>query len=99
MLNPLASRVHRIFADVFGVPVETILPESSPETIETWDSLQHLTLVLALEQEFQVQFEPEEIETLISPAKVCSSIAEKTGMQIGATAASEGSFAGVLEFK
>jgi acyl carrier protein len=77
-MNPaLDSAVQRIFADIFGVPLESIRPDSSPETIETWDSLQHLNLVLALEQEFQVQFDPEEIETLISPERVSAIVGEK----------------------
>lgn len=74
---PLNSSIARIFADVFGVPVESIQPDSSPDTIETWDSLQHLNLVLALEQEFSIQFAPEEIETLLSPGKVMAVVAEK----------------------
>lgn len=78
MSSVFDERVRQIFADIFGVPLECILPESSPETIETWDSLQHLNLVLALEQEFEVQFSPEEIETLISPAKIAAIIADKT---------------------
>jgi acyl carrier protein len=77
MKSPLDDRVQRIFADVFGVPVESIHPDSSPETIEAWDSLQHLNLVLALEQEFQVQFTPEEIETLVSPGKIATIVGEK----------------------
>lgn len=73
----LSDTISRIFADVFSVPVDSIRPDSSPETIETWDSLQHLNLVLALEQEFSVQFAPEEIETLLSPEIVVAVVAEK----------------------
>jgi acyl carrier protein len=73
----LNGTVSRLFADVFGVPIESIQPDSSPETIESWDSLQHLNLVLALEQEFSVQFAPEEIETLLSPEIVMTVVAEK----------------------
>jgi acyl carrier protein len=58
--------VQRIAADVFSVPIAGINAESSADTIETWDSLQHLNFVLAVEQEFGVQFTPEEIEKLIS---------------------------------
>ena len=54
-----------------------LLPESSPETVPNWDSLQHLNLVLALEQEFQVQFTPEEIEQLLSVALVAALLDEK----------------------
>jgi acyl carrier protein len=56
------SRVQRIVADLFSVPVAEITLATSPDTINSWDSLQHLNLMLALEQEFEVQFAPEEIE-------------------------------------
>lgn len=56
------ERVRAIASDVLQVPAERLTPRSSMETIESWDSLQHLNLILALEQEFDVQFEPEEME-------------------------------------
>lgn len=73
----MLDRVRRIVADVFGLPIEEIRPDSSPDNIETWDSLQHLNLVLALEQEFGVQFSPEEIEQLLSVELVAALLREK----------------------
>ena len=51
-------------ADVLEVPAAKISADSSPEMIESWDSVHHLNLVLALEQEFNLQFEPEEIDAM-----------------------------------
>jgi acyl carrier protein len=73
----MLERVRRMVADVFDVPLETVLPESSPDTIEAWDSLHHLDLVLALEQEFGAQFTPEEIEQLLSVELIANLVAEK----------------------
>jgi acyl carrier protein len=53
-------------ADIFGVPVAEITAESSPDTLATWDSIQHLQFVLALEAEFGIELEPEEIEQIRS---------------------------------
>lgn len=64
MSAPLLDRVRAIAADVLEVPASKISVESSPETIDTWDSVHHLNLVLALEQEFNLQFEPEEIDQM-----------------------------------
>jgi acyl carrier protein len=64
-------------ADIFEVPLEQVLPTSSPDTIETWDSLRHLNMVLALEQEFGIQFSPEEIEQLLSVELITALLAEK----------------------
>jgi len=60
------DQLSRIFADVFEIPIERVRPDSSPDNIETWDSARHLSLVVALEQEFAVQLEPEDIEQLLS---------------------------------
>ena len=62
----ILNRVQGIVADLFSIPVAQITLETSSDTIESWDSLQHLNLMLALEQEFGVQFAPEEIEKLTS---------------------------------
>lgn len=55
------ERVQEVAADVFNVPKDCIAGQSSPQNIDGWDSVQHLNLVLALEQRFAVQFPPEEI--------------------------------------
>jgi len=56
--------VRNVASDIFGIPADKITAESSPETIERWDSVQHLNLVLALEEKVNVQFEPEDIEQM-----------------------------------
>ena len=58
------EQVRNIASDIFGIPVEKITAESSPETIENWDSMQHLNLVLAMEEKFGVQLDPEDIEQM-----------------------------------
>jgi acyl carrier protein len=72
-----ASEAARIVAQIFQVPLEELTPNSSPDTIESWDSLAHLNLVLALEQEFGIQFTPEEIEELLSVELICALVEEK----------------------
>jgi acyl carrier protein len=69
--------VQRIAADVFTISANQITPNSSPATIESWDSLQHLNLVLALEGEFGVQFAPEEIERLLTVEAIVAELEKK----------------------
>ena len=64
MSSPLFEQVRSIAADLFAVPVAKLSPESAPDTVEAWDSTQHLTLVLALEEHFGLQLTPEEIEEM-----------------------------------
>ena len=73
----MLDRVRSLVADLFGLPLEEIRPDSSPDNIPAWDSLQHLNLVLALEQEFGIQFAPEEIEQLLSVELMAALLEEK----------------------
>jgi acyl carrier protein len=53
-------------AKVFSVPPETITVDASPDTVENWDSLRHMNLVLALEQEFAVEFTDDQVVEILS---------------------------------
>jgi acyl carrier protein len=66
------EQVRNIASDIFGVPADKITAESSPETIENWDSMQHLNLVLAVEEKFGVQLEPEDIEKMKTVGEVAA---------------------------
>lgn len=59
-------RLQVILADVLALVPAQVNGDLSPETVENWDSLNHLKLTLAIEQEFKVEFLPEDIEQLTS---------------------------------
>lgn len=71
------AQVARVLADVLGVSPARILPESSPDTIEAWDSVQHLNVIIALEQEFDVRFTPEEIEDAVTAQGIAALVDRK----------------------
>ena len=60
------DKIRQIVSDVCGVPVDTITDDSSPDSIETWDSMSHLHLILALESEFNVEFSPDDSLEMLS---------------------------------
>jgi acyl carrier protein len=76
MRDSVVQQIRQIAADIFNLPMEAVTTESSPNTIENWDSLQHVNLVLALEQHFNVQFVPEEI-TEMSNIKLIAKLMEE----------------------
>ena len=61
MNKNIDDRLKSVFSVVFEMPIEEINNESSPGSIELWDSLKHMNLVIALEEEFNIQFDDEEI--------------------------------------
>ena len=73
----LDDEVMQIAADVFQASPGTLTPASSPRSVEAWDSAQHLNLVLALEQRFQVEFLPEEFDQMQSLGQIADLLRTK----------------------
>lgn len=48
------SAVREVAAEILGVAASSLTDESSPETIDQWDSLNHLQLITAIEQRFDL---------------------------------------------
>ena len=62
----MKEKIKEIMARVFEIPIDKVGDDASLETIEEWDSLHHLYLVLALEEEFGVSLTDDEIVELLS---------------------------------
>lgn len=73
----MRDRVFRIASQVFDFPVEQLNEDSSPDTIENWDSLKHMNLILALEEELNITFSDEEIVEMLSVGLVIETLKEK----------------------
>ncbi|PZC46141.1 MAG: Acyl carrier protein [Chloroflexi bacterium] len=57
-------------AQALQLPEEQVVISSSVETLESWDSLAHLMVIMEVEQGFNVQFSTEEIPQLTSAKKL-----------------------------
>jgi acyl carrier protein len=64
-------------SDIFGVPKASLTLASSPKTVEGWDSVQHLNLVLALEESAGIQIDPEEIDQMKTLGDIVSMVRSK----------------------
>ena len=60
------EKLKQIMSTIFDVPVESITDDASTDTIENWDSLRHLNLILALEEEFNVTIPDEEVGNMVN---------------------------------
>jgi acyl carrier protein len=77
MSTEILERVRGIAADVLQVNPGSLTAESSPQSVESWDSVQHLNLVLALEEQFGVQFEPDEMDGMKSIGAIAGLLSGK----------------------
>jgi acyl carrier protein len=69
--------VKTIMALVFKTSVENISDSLQQKNVTFWDSLRHLGLIVALEDKYEVAFEPEEISEMISFEKVIFYLEQK----------------------
>ena len=60
------AKLKQIVADVLEVDVSSIGPEFSMDTVEQWDSLRHMTLVLSIEDGFGISIPDEEAANITS---------------------------------
>jgi acyl carrier protein len=62
----MENRIKKVMSAVFEIPNIEINETSTMDTIESWDSLKHMNLVIALEDEFQITIPDEEVGNLAS---------------------------------
>lgn len=74
----MQQRIKNVMAAVFNVDSDSIGSGFTPETVEMWDSLRHMNLVIALEQEFGVEFDENDIPAMLSMPSIAAIIATKT---------------------
>ena len=60
------ARLNKVFQEVFDDPSIRITPQTTADDIEDWDSLEHITLISAVEQEFHMKFKMGEISSMCS---------------------------------
>ena len=64
--NSLGNIADMYAAHLYAAALSAAFAESSAENTEKWDSLQHMNLMLALEEEFKIKFTDEEIVRMIT---------------------------------
>ena len=65
-MDNMKSRISLVMSSVFEVEHENINEDSSSDNLENWDSIRHLNLILALEEEFGIVIPDEEVGNLVN---------------------------------
>ena len=63
-MDDILARLQPIFRDVLDDPSLIIAEKSSGESVAGWDSLAHINLVSAIEQDFKIHFALGELEQI-----------------------------------
>lgn len=71
------SKVQDIFRDVFDDDSLIIVDSTNSEDIEDWDSLEHISLVVSMEKEFDMKFDIKEVGKLANVGEMVDLIVSK----------------------
>ena len=77
MDHDIRTKIEAIFREVFDDDQLQLSDSLSSETVPTWDSLAHIRLVSALEDELSLTFTLEDIEAMTSVAKIFAVVESK----------------------
>ena len=75
--DDIKNRLQNIFRDVFGQDNLEITDLSSPDNIDEWDSLTHITILEAVQDEFGVSFSLDEMIEMVDVEKIINAISAK----------------------
>jgi len=71
------SQVKEILAREWNVSVSAIPDDAELNVYEKWDSLGHISMLLALADEFNIDVTPENVQALLTLPKIVSFLDER----------------------
>ena len=77
MNQEIFDRLNDVFRDVFDDDSLTVTAATTAADIEDWDSLSHITLVSAVEDEFRMKFSMKEVVEMKNVGDMVAIIAER----------------------
>ena len=72
-------KLKKVISNVLGVPINEINDSSNSDSLDNWDSLSHINLVLAIEAEFNVALTPEDYMDMLSVKSITMILEGRTG--------------------
>ncbi len=73
----VVDELTQVFEEVFDQSGLTLSPETTANDIEGWDSMSHVTMLMAVEEHFDIEFKPYEIANLVNVGALIALIENK----------------------
>ena len=74
MNKEIFTKVQIIISSILGISRDEIDYNSSPHSVKKWDSVNHLNIILAIEEEFNAKFSKDEIDSMVSMKIIVATI-------------------------
>jgi acyl carrier protein len=79
LTDPQLTRLTDVFRTLFNRPELELREAMTAADVPGWDSFNHVNLVIAIEEEFQVRFTTEEISNWRTVGEMMHTLATKLG--------------------
>jgi acyl carrier protein len=76
--DEITARARTVLAAALKVDPAAIASNASQTDLSNWDSVRHMNVVLALENEFDIQFDDSELPTLTSLPLLVAAVEKHT---------------------
>lgn len=73
----METKIRNVMSSIFDVELDQINDTTTQGDLEHWDSMGHMNLVVALEEEFEIVFDEEEIIEMMNFKLICIIVSEK----------------------
>tara|TARA_B110000046_G_C12797743_1_gene315881 strand:- start:454 stop:684 length:231 start_codon:yes stop_codon:yes gene_type:complete len=65
-MKTIENNIREVMATVFECDHSQINSLTSPDTLESWDSIRHMNLVVAVEEKFDIELSSDQIDSIVS---------------------------------
>jgi acyl carrier protein len=72
----MESKIKEIMAGVFSMKTSEINEDASPDNIDNWDSLGHMDLITAIEEELDIVFNNDQIIEMMNFRLIVLTVSE-----------------------
>lgn len=70
----MKEQLRQLISTVCGLPPEEIKNDIGPGDFEEWDSIKHVELIAAIEDEFKISFDFDEMDSLVNFNTILASL-------------------------
>ena len=75
------EKVIQVLVNIFQVSADKISTKTTPDNVEKWDSMNHINMILALEQEFGIRYDEEQVVSMLSVEEIIDVTKGMLGLQ------------------
>ena len=77
----IQEKVIQVLVNVFQASPGKISTETTSDNVENWDSMNHINMILALEQEFDIRYDQEQVVSMLSVGEIVDATKGVLGLQ------------------